>query len=385
MNKGKSFKIMNHIINYINKKRDLYANKLIKWMISRKKEKVWLLKICMHIYSLLMIYNDYECKYKSENHHYIQRFILENFKIKNSEKSGKIYRYEKNGKIENISINKEAAVLKDFYSVPHIKTKVLSLMLEKRNYSFIERWGKIIIEDYIINSNELVPELDSFKASQLATYTAFQYVRTPAFKAQLKNFLLYLIEKERVNIDVFSNKNKRELFDIILNNKLQIERKSLVEFNIINKAENRDVESLIRNKLDNLNSVLNLACVMIGNHIAEAVYRKKLFVLSVNEPYFFILPDSGVMVYDFKKKEYFLWPYGWNFTGEAISIFFPISIDKCLVFTNFDLNIEDLRDSFIKMAIILAYHQKHKYIFSDRKDKHIQKNIDTFPLTNHFD
>ncbi len=84
------------------------------------------------------------------------------------------------------------------------------------------------------------------------------------------------------------------------------------------------------------------------------------------------------------EKKYFLWPYGWDLSGRSVSTFFPISVNKCLVYTNFDLNINDLRDCFIREAIILAYHQKHRFVFSDRNDKYIQKNIDTFPLTNYF-
>lgn len=368
--------------NYFNKKRDIYANKLVKWIISHKKERIWPLKIYMFIYRFLMLGNDYECEYKNENHHYIQRFILDNFKIQDT---GKIYQYEKNKAVKDVSIKKEAACQKNFYSVPHIQTKALSLMLEKRNYSFIEKWGKILIEDFIVNSNNLEPKLDSFKGSQLATYSAFQYIRTPAFKAQLKNLFLFLFEKKQIDIDLFSNKRKSELFDIILNNKLNIKRKELVEFNILNKHNNRSVESLIRQRLDNLNSVLNITCVMIGNNIAESIYRKRMFVLTADTPYFFILPDCGVMVYDFDEKDYFLWPYGWDLKGEATSLFFPISPKKCLVFTNLDLNINDLRECFVKEAIILAYHQKQKYIFTDRKDQFIQQNINKFQLTNNFE
>jgi hypothetical protein len=372
--------------NYFNKKRDHLANILVKWMISQKKEKVWLLKICMFFYTLLMVNNEYEPEYKEgERHHYIQKFILKNFCIKiGGEIKGQIYQYEKNKETQLKSIEKEAACIKDFYSVPHIKTKKLSLMLEKRNYSFIERWGKIIIEDFVLNNNNLEPKFGNFRESQLASYVAFQYTRTPAFKSQLKNYFLFLFEKRGVSRELFSNKRKQELFDVILNNKYNISRDELVEFNMSNKFYNRDVESTIRNRLDNLNSISNLLCVVIGNHIAETIFRKKMYVLTANDPYFFVLPDSGTMIYDFSKKEYFLWPYGWDLSNKSTSIFFPISPGKCIVYTNFDLNILELKECFIKESIILAYHQKHKYIYSDRKDEYIQKNINNFPLVNNY-
>ena len=301
--------------------------------------------------------------------------------IKNS---GNIYQYEKNTNIQSKSIEKEVACIKDFYSVPHVKTKNMSLMLEKRNYSFIERWGKIIIEDCILNNDDFEPVFGNFKESQLASYVAFQYTRTPAFKAQLKNYFLFLFEKRNVDKKLFSNKRKRELIDIVLNNKYGISHDELTKFNLFNKSNNRNVENAIREKMDNLNSISNLLCVIIGNQISESIFRKKLYILKASKPYFFVLPDSGTMIYDFSKNEYFLWPYGWDLSNKTTSLFFPISPEKCIVYTNFDLHNSELKECFIKESIILAYHQKHRYIYSDRNDKYIQQNINKFPLTNDY-
>lgn len=145
-------------------------------------------------------------------------------------------------------------------------------------------------------------------------------------------------------------------------------------------------QKFLRSKLDNFDTISNLLSVLIANKMSESIFRKKLFVLTANDPFYFVLPDCGVMIYDFEDDyDYFLWPYGWDVAKPSVSVIFPVSPARCLVYGGFDLRIEELNDCFVKEAIILAYHQNHNYIYSDRKNKYIQDNINTFPLKNLFE
>lgn len=192
------------------------------------------------MHALLLKNNEFEPDYIDENHHYIPRFILRNFKIKNE---GNIYQYERDGEgPKKKSIIREAACIRNYYDVPHIKTKGPSLMFEKKYYSFLEYLAKVIIEDDILTNNELEINLTDQRGSFLASYIASQYTRTPAFRTQLKNFILFLFEKRSVTKKLFSNQEKDNFEKVFLENTYKVTRKELVEFGILNRENKRNVE-----------------------------------------------------------------------------------------------------------------------------------------------
>jgi len=355
------------------------SNKLLSYVLKNNIENKYLLRIFFVLYFLLLKFYNYDPEYKDENHHYIPRLVLNNFKIGNV---GEIYQYEKNTeKPKKISIKKEAACFNNYYTTWRIDTKKRSIFVEKEIYGFIEQVSTKIFSKILSGQTNF----SDIENSVIALYASFQYTRTPAFKNQLKNFILFLIEERKYEPAYFSNKNKDGLTKLFINETGSITRKELVEFNLKNKYEDVDVERILRNKIENLNSLLNFYCVQIANYISEKIFRKKLYILDAKDPFYFILPDCGVMVYDFNDSyDYFLWPYGWDIKRKSTVVFMPISPNKCLLFNNVLLDNNDIIEEHIKLAITLAYHQKHKYIFSDRDDKYIQGNINKFPLTSNF-
>ena len=57
---------------------------------------------------------------------------------------------------------------------------------------------------------------------------------------------------------------------------------------------------------------------------------------------------------------------------------------SCFIFNCVTLDNDKIKEEYIKLAILLAYHQRHKFVYADRDSQLIQSNLDKFSVTNHF-
>jgi len=309
----------------------------------------------------------YEQPFKKENHHYIPQFILRNFAIPGT---GCIYEYSLNSlNPKRISIKKEAASVVNFYSFNKYNSGGYSNFTEKNVLSeIIEKYSSKVIKNIVESRFD---KLISLEENMLSHYAAFQYTRTPAFHLQLRLFLLFLIENKNLDLKYFTNKYKYELMDVVINNKLEVD---IYEFKKYFYNENHiDIYGDLSKYLDNSNHVVLLLSNTIANHIIEPLFRKKIYILESFKPLYFMMPDTGVLVFDFKDSNN-LWPYGWDFSKNSMSLMAPLSPNKCIIFTNSEINAV-IREEYIKLGVGSVYYQKLKYIYSDRNDSAIQKNI----------
>ena len=179
-------------------------------------------------------------------------------------------------------------------------------------------------------------------------------MRTPAFAEQLKVYLLYFVQEKGLAQDFFSNKNKKKLKELFTNI-TETDNENVVKFYLKLKNNGIDYASELSKYLENVNAVINAVFGQIGSSNIRALFNKKKTVIEAQNPYFFILPDSGAMLVDLKKPGY-LWPYGWDLQRRSMLLFLPLSPQKCLVFHDNKLKLDrNLTEMFVKLAISSAY------------------------------
>lgn len=357
----------------LNKYNNIFIEKLFIFFIKNRIKNYHLTKyfyIVFSIYQYIDIKISPEIKYKDERNHYIPTFILNNFGIKTS--SGQIYQYEKNKNAPSqVSIKKEAANIKNYYATSKLDDGRPSNFIEKILFANLtEKFGAFVIKNLIENPNQSLTPLEE---NILATHSAFQYVRTPAFAAQLKIYILYLLEIKKVPREVFSNKGKNELRKIFELNSLNISDDEVRNYFIDQMSKNIDMHKVLTSKLDNSNAIMKFIFMFIGTSIIKPLFDKKITVIEAKNPFFFVMPDSGTIIIDTKEPQC-NWPFGWNFMRKTKVLLLPLSPERCLVFHEGKLD-DTLSELFRNCAIGSSYYQYFRYIYSDRKNILIQNNL----------
>lgn len=348
--------------------KDIKIQALFRFFIQRRIENNFALRV---FYTLFIASTRLyiERQFKPERQHYIPRYILENFKIPNT---GQIYEYSIcKAQPARSSITKEAACIPNYYSFMHIQRRGWSNFVEKNLFAeIVERFGKEVVSDLEQNKYNSIISLEQ---NILATHTAFQYTRTPAFRAQLKIYMLFLLEKEGVSRDVFSNKGKERLDGIFMKNSLHINIYDVQEFAREVALGAQSVDKLLAGHLDNISHTCSHLATLIGSALIRDLFYKKITVLHAEDPYYFLLPDSGVMVCDTKDPDG-RWPFGWDFSKKSVIVLLPISPTKCVVFASRPVN-DEMRETFTQLGLGCAYYQSLKHVYADRDLALIQENI----------
>lgn len=298
--------------------RKKISNKLLAYLLKNRVNGLLLL-LSFQLYKLLNLNYPYKAYYKQQKHHFIPQFLLRNFKIG---ENNLIYEYERGKEKATLkSIPKEAAFENDYYTTTD-KQKQKSNFVEREIFSeLLETTAPNIINKLKICNNI---ELTSLEESILASFVAFQYTRVPAFREKIKNFIIYLILVRGYKIDDL--KNKEFIEKIIVRNELSISSDELIVFRKINNATVRYDISGIKNHLIGIS-------LMIGNYIAEDVFRKNVHLIEVSEPDHFFLADQPVSIIDLR-KESLEWPVAWDLKPKQIIISMPISSQRCIFYTD---------------------------------------------------
>jgi len=358
----------------LNKYNNIFIEKLFIFFIKNRIKNRYLTNyfyIVFSIYQYIDIKTSTEIKFKDERNHYIPTFILNNFRIKTN--SGEIYQYEKGKQIpsKGVSIKKDAANIKNYYATNKLDDGKPSNFIEKRLFANLaEKFGALVIKNLIENPNHSLIPLEE---NMLATHSAFQYVRTPAFAEQLKIYILYLLEIKKVPREVFSNKGKDELRKIFESNSLNINDDEVRNYFVDQMSKNIDMHKVLTDKLDNSNAIIKSISMSIGTSIIKPLFNKKISVIEAKNPFFFVIPDSGTIIIDTKEPQC-NWPYGWNFMRKTKVLLLPLSPERCLVFHEGKLD-DTLSELFRDCAIGSSYYQYFRYIYSDRKNILIQNNM----------
>ena len=272
----------------LNKYNNIFIEKLFIFFIKNRIKNYYLTKyfyIVFSIYQYIDIKTSTEIKFKDERNHYIPIFILNNFGIKTN--PGEIYQYEKDKKIpsKGVSIKKEAANIENYYATNKLDDGRLSNFIEKILFANLaEKFGALVIKNLIENPNQSLIPLEE---NILATHSAFQYVRTPAFAEQLKIYILYLLEIKKVPREVFSNKGKDELRKIFESNSLNIDDDEVRNYFIDQMSKNIDMHKVLASKLDNSNAIMKCIFMSIGTSIIKPLFDKYISIIQAIDPFFF--------------------------------------------------------------------------------------------------
>lgn len=361
------------MLSKFNKYNNIFIEKLFIFFIKNRIKNYYLTNffyIIFFIYQYIDIKISKEIEFRDERNHYIPIFILNNFGIKTN--SGQIYQYEKDKTAPSlVSIKKDAANIKNYYATIKLDDGKLSNFIEKKLFANLaEKFGVLVVKNLIENPNQFLIPLEE---NVLATHSAFQYVRTPAFAEQLKIYILYLLEIKKVPKEVFSNKGKDELKKIFGSNSLNINDDEVRNYFVDQMSKNIDMYKVLTDKLDNSNAIVKSIFISIGTSIIKPLFDKKITVLEAKDPFFFIMPDSGTIVIDTKDPKN-RWPFGWDFIKKSKVLLVPLSPERCLVFHDVKLD-TTLTELLRNCAIGSSYYQYFRYIYSDRRNILIQNNM----------
>ncbi len=345
--------------------RKKLSNKIITYLLRNKINNRKLLRFYWWIYKILNIKYPYKQYYQKQKQHFIPQFLLKNFKIGND---NLIYEYERGGQgPKKKSISKEIALEEDYYTTRD-KQKEKSNFIEKEIFAeLLENFVPRIINNLKQSQNI---NLTDFEESILASFVAHQYTRTPAFKEQVKNFILYLIlikdyKKEDLGNIEFIKK-------IIVRNELNVSLDELIKFRKVNKAT-------AQYNINGAENHLILCSLLIGNYIAEDIFRKNLHILETKDPNYFFLSDNPVLIINIKNNK-MEWPTGWDLKSDSIIIFLPISPKRCIFFCNRirrDSRIERENNDFVKLVNFGLMFYAQKFLYSHVETDTLQKEFNT--------
>lgn len=364
------------LIKKFTKYNDLFIENIFRFYLKERIDNDFLVRRFYNFFSIYQYIDNklyIELDFKDEKNHYIPVFILNNFRIKQD--SGEIYQYKKNERApsKGVSIKKEAANIKNYYVSTKLDNGDRSNYIEKRLFANLgEKFGAIVLENFLNNPSA---PLIALEENIFATHAAFQYVRTPAFIEQIKIYLLYLLDIKKVPREVFSNDGREELSKIFELNSLDIHDNDVRDYYQKLMDNKINPNQRLSEKLDNPQAIMNLIFILIGNSIIKPLFDKRKTFIDAVDPFFFILPDSGCVIIDINEPEN-RWPFGWDFFKKTKILLLPLSPTKCLVFhggQELDITLKEL---YRNLTIGSSYYQCFKYIYSDRKNNLIQKNLD---------
>jgi len=349
--------------------REKLSKKLISHMLKTEVSNRKLLKFYWFIYRILTLKYPYKSEYKRQKQHFVPQLLLRNFRINNH---NLIYEYKRGGqKPSKKSISKQVALEED-YCTFRDKQKRKSNFIENKIFAeLLENFVPKVI-DKLKQCSDI--NLTDFEEGILASFTAHQYTRVPAFREQVKNFILYLILKKGYRKDDLGSIDF--IKEIIVENKLGISLKELMLFRMLNKAT-------ARYNLEGADNHLILASLLIAECVAEKIFRKNLHILKAEKPNYFFLSDNPVLIIDLENKMIDKLTPWWNIEKDSIIIFLPISPERCVFLCKkrkregrIDSNVDFV--NLVRQGLMI---QAQNYLYSHVNSNSLQKE---FNSTNDF-
>lgn len=329
----------------INRKRLILADRLLTLCLDKRLNNVYLVKAIFFVYKSL-IKGVYVSEYLDEaNHHYIPQFLLRKFRVKDT---GLIYQYTYFQLPKTVSIEKEAASIKNLYTFTEKGTKAPSSFLEKQLFAYtLEKYASRIINN-ILKEDKV--DLTYIEESIITSFISFQYVRTPKFLSQIKSVLEYLSLSKKVSLEEMIEKDF--YYQTFFANKYGITPQDLGKFGLSNNLELSGAENLI----------LKIS-TQIGNHLSELMYKRSVRMLESLEPKFFYLSDSPVDIFNLSRARS-VGPFLWELKEEVL-IFLPITPYRCLYYIPQGYDIKPgIIGNIISIAIPNGIFQ---FAYADRK------------------
>ncbi len=296
----------------INRKRLVLADKLLTFCLDKQLNNVRLVKAIFYVYQRLVKGAYVSESLEDAKHHYIPKFLLRKFKVKDT---GLIYQYTYLKLPDTVSIEKEAAFVKELYTFTEKGSKTPSSFLEKQLFAYtLEKYASRIINK-ILKEDQL--DLTYLEESIITSFVSFQYIRTPKFLRHVKSVLEYLSLSKKVPIEEMVKDNF--YLEAFFENKYKIVPQDLGKFGLSNKLELTGAENLI----------LKIA-TQIGDHLSGIIYKRHMRMLEVVEPGFFYLSDSPVDIFNLSRARS-IGPFLWELKEEVL-IFLPITPYRCLYY-----------------------------------------------------
>jgi hypothetical protein len=296
----------------INRRRLMLADRLLTFCLDRRINNVPLVNIIFFVYQHL-VKGVYVSEYiEDAKHHYIPKFLLRKFKVKDT---GLIYQYTYFELPKTVSVEKEVAFVKELYTFTEKESKAPSGFLEKQLFAYtLEKYASRIINK-ILKEDQL--DLTFLEESIITSFVSFQYIRTPKFLSHIKSVLEYLSLSQKISIKEMVEDDF--YFQVFFENKYKIVPQDLGKFGLYNKFELMGAENLI----------LKIA-TQIGDHLSGIIYKRNMRMLEVVEPGFFYLSDSPVDIFNLSRARS-VGPFLWELKEEVL-FFLPITPYRCLYY-----------------------------------------------------
>lgn len=341
------------ISTHFHKKRLRLADFLIRFCLDHKIDNELLLVLIFRVYNLL-IKEAYVLEHKESRHHYIPQFLLRKFSVPQTN-SKLIFEYSHSKEPTKVSVG-TAAFVPNMYSFKDKATKKQSDFIENQLFAHaLEKYASRIINRVIAEEGEGLTNLEE---SILASFVAFQYVRTPMFLFMLRKVFEYLHIEKKVPIEEFL---KRDFFKAaFFENKYNLVPKDVLKFSIESKI-----------KMDGADDLILRTALSIGNELSTAIYKKRLSVLECVVPAFFYLSDNPAGIYSVS-NERTIGPFLWHFNDDCL-VYMPISPSRSLYYVHQkNVTSPGIIGVLIQMATAKSIFE---FAFSDRKNDEIQASF----------
>lgn len=250
------------------------------------------------------------------NDHYVPQFLLKNFGIRDGNKKPvAIFVYTRGGSKPERNAIKRVASEAGYYDVKSRKDGKADNLMDRMNAVAIESPAAPIIRKLETANSGAV--LNNNEWNILSVFVANLYVGTPSFRAQLKHFLIYLLENNLATVEDFGKDDI--LTNIFHKNRFNIGIDNLRAFR---PSKHADIDFFLKTHLVVISS-------LISAHLSEQIFRRDLAILESSAPDF-LINDNPVFAFD--EKEKIGWPFGFDFKDNQ-DIYLPISPRRCLCFT----------------------------------------------------
>lgn len=330
------------------------ADKLMRWWLDKGFTNKHLSLVLYRLY-VLLVWNAYVVEHKEANHHYIPRFLLKRFVIPGT---GLIYQYSLDKTIKAVSIEKDAAHIPNLYSFKDKAAKSKSDFVENQLFALgLEKYASRIINK-ILKEDRL--ELTNIENSIVASFMAFQYVRTPHFLFLIRSILQYLHLQKGVPIEAMT---KLRLWqEVFFSNVYKLSPRDIMSFSLKNRLAMRGADDL----------VLFIA-LWIGNEISIRMSQYDLRMLEARNPAYFYLSDSPMGIYNVHRRRP-IGPFLWELSENPL-YYMPISPSRCLYFIH---PLNSASASTIGSIIEVAIPESlYKFAYSDRNSLDIARHFET--------
>ena len=298
-----------------------------------------------------------DCK---RNDHYVPKLLLKNFALseKDGRKTGLIFQYKRGGgKVERKSIRKKAACEIGFYDTINKLSKKPDNLADRLNQITESEVARVIEK---LNSEDNL-HLANREENILAAFVAELYTRTPAFREQIKRYLLYLIENKIIKKEDLGEEKIIE--EIFFEDKLKIKTKKLIKFKPTMELEFRT------------NSLLIVIAFAIAARLSKKLFFRNINILNSSSGSF-LIGDSPV--FSSNLRDYPRWPLGWDFKKDD-AIFLPISPSRCLVYDRrkFKNKLVRAKKSLVNFINFSQIINAESYIYSNESREYIQECLNS--------